>query len=444
MNNATDEATKTALKAAITEEQLKAAAATDYEKNTGYVFDTKYYSSATVTTVLGTDLSWTAGGGSGSNQNVSEASPSCGYGTYTGSDASTELLSTTYYKEIGDTTYYVDTTVVDDAEKLVAALANAGVEAKKVDSDNTVYADSSDVVKTYEEVKALLLAEVTGYQNTPVEKFEAKDGYTYWVEIKTKEDDTTKVLDLAGVLRIGSTKNKAEDATNAFQLDTSLDNRVYDSGAYVTVEDEWTFAPDSRSVVKFSDDAEDVVLYFGENEAAWFEFDARGQSALNLEFTFDFNKEIADLFPEANIDFLTFTSKPATNRTGDLYIVADEDTYLYEVTDDGVKTVAYLPAGGTGSAAVSAALGVKNINGAEYERRKAHGTSAPESWVLMQFPIPSWILPAPWMAMSPLPRAATPAITTVPSRFRTPADKLIEWMEIRGKKSCRTGKGPSQ
>lgn len=36
------------------------------------------------------------------------------------------------------------------------------------------------------------------------------------------------------------------------------------------------------------------------------------------------------------------------------YIVADEDTYLYEVTDDGVKTVAYLPAGGTGSAAVSA------------------------------------------------------------------------------------------
>ena len=163
--------------------------------------------------------------------------------------------------------------------------------------------------------------------------------YTYWVEIKTKEDDTTKVLDLAGVLRIGSTKNKAEDAANAFQLDTSLDNRVYDSGAYVTVEDEWTFAPDSRSVVKFSDDAEDVVLYFGENEAAWFEFDARGQSALNLEFTFDFNKEIADLFPEANIDFLTFTSKPATNRTGDLYIVADEDTYLYEVTDNGVKEI---------------------------------------------------------------------------------------------------------
>ena len=37
----------------------------------------------------------------------------------------------------------------------------------------------------------------------------AHPDFTYWVEIKTKEDDTTKVLDLAGVLRIGSTKNKA-------------------------------------------------------------------------------------------------------------------------------------------------------------------------------------------------------------------------------------------
>lgn len=240
--------------------------------------------------------------------------------------------------EIDDTVYVVNNKIV--------AKTVADAEAE----DDAIAAAAADAVNSYG----------VSYKNN----------YTYWVEIKTKEDDTTKVLDLAGVLRIGSTKNKAEDVTNAFQLDTSLDNRVYDSGAYVTVEDEWTFAPDSRSVVKFSDDAEDVVLYFGENEAAWFEFDARGQSALNLEFTFDFNKEIADLFPEANIDFLTFTSKPATNRTGDLYIVADEDTYLYEVTDDGVKTVAYLPAGGTGSAAVSAALGVKNINGAEYDEKE--------------------------------------------------------------------------
>lgn len=265
-----------------------------------------------------------------------------------------------YVKNEGDTPKSVEDALAQavDTDKNISV-----VDGYIVGGTMTQPEDAKDMA-----VASIIANEVVNVNTTVDRTYE--NNYTYWVEIKTKEDDTTKVLDLAGVLRIGSTKNKAEDATNAFQLDTSLDNRVYDSGAYVTVEDEWTFAPDSRSVVKFSDDAEDVVLYFGENEAAWFEFDARGQSALNLEFTFDFNKEIADLFPEANIDFLTFTSKPATNRTGDLYIVADEDTYLYEVTDNGVKTVAYLPAGGTGSAAVSAALGVKNINGAEYDEKE--------------------------------------------------------------------------
>lgn len=265
-----------------------------------------------------------------------------------------------YVKSEGDTPKSVEDALAQavDTDKNISV-----VDGYIVGGTMTQPEDAKDMA-----VASIIANEVVNV-NTTVDRT-YKNNYTYWVEIKTKEDDTTKVLDLAGVLRIGSTKNKAEDATNEFQLDTSMDNRVYAGGVYVTVEDEWTFAPDSRSVVKFSDDAEDVVLYFGENEAAWFEFDARGQSALNLEFTFDFNKEIADLFPEANIDFLTFTSKPATNRTGDLYIVADEDTYLYEVTDDGVKTVAYLPAGGTGSAAVSAALGVKNINGAEYDEKE--------------------------------------------------------------------------
>lgn len=231
--------------------------------------------------------------------------------------------------------YYVKSE--GDTPKSVEDAVKADSSISEVDG----YVVDDEMIQP-EDAKAMAVASIIANEvvnvNTTVDRT-YENNYTYWVEIKTKEDDTTKVLDLAGVLRIGSTKNKAEDATNAFQLDTSLDNRVYDSGAYVTVEDEWTFAPDSRSVVKFSDDAEDVVLYFGENEAAWYEFDARGQSALNLEFTFDFNKEIADLFPEANIDFLTFTSKPATNRTGDLYIVADEDTYLYEVTDNGVKEI---------------------------------------------------------------------------------------------------------
>ena len=51
----------------------------------------------------------------------------------------------------------------------------------------------------------------------------------------------------------------------------------------------------------------------------------------------DFNKEIADLFPEANIDFLTFEYAPSFNKTGVAYLYADEDAFVYEVTADGAR-----------------------------------------------------------------------------------------------------------
>lgn len=163
--------------------------------------------------------------------------------------------------------------------------------------------------------------------------------YTYWVEIKTKDSDTTKEQDLAGTLYLGTTKNAAEKGIVKLSVDMTLSNRVSDYYNANVVEDEYTFDADSNGVVKFASTAEEVTLYFGENEDAWFTFNAQGQSALNFAYTTKFNKEIADLFPKANIDFITWTATPATNRTGDLYITADEDTFLYEVTEDGIKEV---------------------------------------------------------------------------------------------------------
>ena len=339
MNNATAPETIAALKKAIKEEQLQKAADAECKKVDGHVFGTKYYASAVVNTVLETDLTWTAGIG-GSDQNVKPVTPGCGYGVYEGSSASTELNTTTFYKEIQGVTYYIDTTVVSDADKLVAALDNAGVEAKKVDKDNAVYADTSDAVKKYDEVKELLIATVNGYKGTPAEQFVAKDGYTYWVEVKTKKSDTTKELDVAGTLSIGTSKNKAQDEKNDNKQAVvfTLSNRNKDH-YNPEIDDEATINADENGAVKFSDDAEEVTLYFGANEDAWFTFNAKGQGALNFGYTLKFNKEIADLFPKANIDFISWNAEPATNRTGDLYITADEDTFLYEVTEDGIKEV---------------------------------------------------------------------------------------------------------
>ena len=158
--------------------------------------------------------------------------------------------------------------------------------------------------------------------------------YTYWVAIDTKDDDTTALLDLAGSIYVGTTKSKAYDA-NAYDLDFTFSNRVDDYSDADVVEDEYTFKPDSRAVVKFAKDAEDVTLYFGSEEDIWYEFDARSQSALNFAFTFDYNREIAADYPEANIDFITWTAQPSTNRTGTLYITADPDSFIYEISEDG-------------------------------------------------------------------------------------------------------------
>ena len=344
MDNATDSATITALQNAITNDQMKTAAGTDYEKKTGHVFNKKYYAAATVTSVLGTDLSWTVGTGS-SNSNTTEATPGCGYGTFTG--VASDLNSTAYFKEVNGVKYFIDTATVDTADKLVAALANAGVEAKKVDTDNTVYADNSNVVKNYDEVKELLLAEVTGYQNTPAQVLGAKDGFTYWVKIDTKESFTTKEQDIAGTLYLGTSKNSAEKAKNEISIGLPLSNRIDDNNGSYVIKDGDTIYPDANGAVKFEDDAEEVTIYFGSNEDAWFTFNAAGQGALNLAYNTKFNKEIADLFPKANIDFISWIAEPAANRTGDLYITAEEDTFLYQVTEDG--------------------KGIKEVKGADYD-----------------------------------------------------------------------------
>lgn len=45
------------------------------------------------------------------------------------------------------------------------------------------------------------------------------------------------------------------------------------------------------------------------------------------------------MYDYANIDFLTFEYAPSFNKIGTAYIYADEDAYVYEVTEDGAKAI---------------------------------------------------------------------------------------------------------
>lgn len=165
--------------------------------------------------------------------------------------------------------------------------------------------------------------------------------YGYWVEISTKSSNTTKDNDIVGTLYVGTNKSSAKKGDDDFPLVVTLSNQTNDSvdkGEYENAEDSVHIEPDTRAVVKFADDASDEFeVEFGDD--ARFVFNARGQSKLNLAYNTKYDKDFAYDYDDANIDFLTFEGEPTTNRTGTLYIYADEDSYIYEVTPRGAKKI---------------------------------------------------------------------------------------------------------
>lgn len=329
---------------------LTDALVNDYTVTSGYVIGGTYYTNdATGVKAYLKDKGWTEG-----DSSVSDATlVGTNYGTYTSGSGSV-TIDTTYMVKTGSTNYFVKYGSVDMAELLTAIgadLSGAGLDAAsewtEVTASAPIYTllsgiqngkvESSDIISK-EQAMTNLKNTVSGYSKAD-EQYGAKNGYTYWVEVKTKEYTGTKEQDVVGTLYLGTSKSSAEKNGNSINIDLTLSNRNMNYYNPTPVEDEATIEPDTNGAVKFASDAEEVTIYFGSNEDAWFTFNAKGQSDLNFAYTLDFNREIADLFPKANIDFITWEAQPAANRTGDLYIPADADSYIYEVTEDGVKEV---------------------------------------------------------------------------------------------------------
>ena len=166
--------------------------------------------------------------------------------------------------------------------------------------------------------------------------------YEYWVKIATKDSATTKDIDVVGSIWVGTSKSSAkkekDGSEDKFRADFTLTNSNPGNNNYDKATDYVSVEPGTRAVVSFADDASDEFeVEFGDD--ARFVFNARGQSKLNLAYNTKYNKDFAYDYDDANIDFLTFEGEPTTNRTGTLYIYADEDSYIYEVTSKGAKKI---------------------------------------------------------------------------------------------------------
>ena len=339
---------------------LEEALLNDYTVTEGFVIGGTYYTNdaAGVKAYLN-DKQWVEGDSSVTNATLAGTT----YGTYTtGSGAVT--LDENYMTKTGGTNYFVKTDAADMKglrEAIKTDLKDAGLDADwtEVTTDAPIYTLRSGIKNGKVESAAIVAKDVaitnlkntvTGHNGSANPNHGPKDGFTYWVKIDTKESFTTKEQDIAGTLYLGTSKNSAEDKGSKLEIGLPLSNRIDDNNGSYVIKDGDTIYPDANGAVKFEDDAEEVTIYFGSNEDAWFTFNAAGQSALNLAYNTKFNKEIADLFPKANIDFISWIAEPAANRTGDLYITAEEDTFLYQVTEDG--------------------KGIKEVKGADYDENE--------------------------------------------------------------------------
>ena len=166
--------------------------------------------------------------------------------------------------------------------------------------------------------------------------------YEYWVKITTKDSATTKDIDVVGSIWVGTSKSSAkkekDGSEDKFRADFTLTNSDPGNDDYDEATDYVSIEPGERAVVSFADDASDEFeVEFGDD--ARFVFNARGQGKLNLAYNTKYNKDFAYDYDDANIDFINFEGEPTTNRTGTLYIYADEDSYIYEVTSKGAKKI---------------------------------------------------------------------------------------------------------
>ena len=156
----------------------------------------------------------------------------------------------------------------------------------------------------------------------------------YAVTFTLPENADIKMSDLAGEISVYRSSSDIKDDSDKRTYNTVKIGVEYGYGVqkYIGNSD-----LEDAEVVDFKGCDGVETLTFG--DILEFEVDVTGQGKLNLKWNEDFNKEFAGMYDYANIDFVTFEKAPSFNKNGQVWIYADEDAFIYEVTEDGAKEI---------------------------------------------------------------------------------------------------------
>ena len=157
--------------------------------------------------------------------------------------------------------------------------------------------------------------------------------YVYCAIITLPENKGNKAVDLAGTIKVGANSTSAKKSKGIdIELTYLPDKRtepLFDGGELTSGK---------TGIVEFDKDAGEIDIDF--EDVATFTVDVSSQGKLNMEWNTTFDKEFGKKYDYANLEFITFEGEPSFNKTGTLYIYAeDKNTFVYEATEDGAKAV---------------------------------------------------------------------------------------------------------
>ena len=240
--------------------------------------------------------------------------------------------------ESDEIVFYYDSNddgVIEDWEKVTGEDNLA--KNSRIDGETTIYVpvydyETKEVVTDGEKVdswKAYTSWDINKTEKAKIDRVKIDGKYVYAVYFTLPTADEIKGTDLAGEIVIYNSANKKDEANGLRKIEIGM--------TYGYAETPYDDEIDDLEVVSFK--GIDDVVNMTVGDIFEFEVDVTGQGKLNLKNNQDFNKEFAAMYDYANIDFLTFEFEPTFNKIGTVYIYADEDAYIYEVTADGAKAI---------------------------------------------------------------------------------------------------------
>lgn len=162
--------------------------------------------------------------------------------------------------------------------------------------------------------------------------------YYYFLCISTKANpNKTADTDIMGKMTIKGGSGSAK-ITEEIPAEFGITLKFPDTASDATIEeDPKVFEFDDSKADKLDED-EEFEFEFSEFEDNTFTVNTVGQGKLVISADADYDEEIGAKYPQANLDF--FNGNGASfNKTGELFLKADEGSFLYVVRDGVLSAV---------------------------------------------------------------------------------------------------------